>query len=143
MCKLQIETLKFVLSSCCFTISELVLSDQLNPDTNIFWTNLFRPTKFRANQSPNHLKFGKITKLLVLIWSGVRCFTVRLQVISEFIRSCWTYATSCLVSFVRSSEQRRTFTIIDLSEPVYYHGFCISEQFPHYLHSIMNYESSK
>ena len=26
---------------------------------------------------------------------------------------------------------------------MYYHGFCISEQFPHYLHSIMNYESSK
>ena len=44
--RLQIETLKFVQlhSSCCFTIQELVLSEQLNPDADIFQTNLFRPT---------------------------------------------------------------------------------------------------
>ena len=41
MSMLQIETLKFVHSSCCFTIPELVLSDQLDPDTDIFRTNFF------------------------------------------------------------------------------------------------------
>ena len=45
--KLQIETLNFVHSSCCFTILELDLSDQLNPDTNIFWTN-FEPKNSQA-----------------------------------------------------------------------------------------------
>ena len=76
--KLQIETLKFVHNSCCFTVPELVLSDQLNPDNNIFRTNLLRTTKFRTNLLPNHFKSGKITKLPVLIWSGVRCFTAYL-----------------------------------------------------------------
>ena len=33
--KLHIEKLKFVHSSCCFTIPELVLSDQLSPNTII------------------------------------------------------------------------------------------------------------
>ena len=73
MSKLQIETLKFVHSSCYFTILKLVLSDHLNLGTNIFPTNLFQPTKFRTNVLPNHFKFGKITKLSILI--GVQCFT--------------------------------------------------------------------
>ena len=64
--RLQLETLKFDHSSCCFTVPKLVLSDQLNPDTNICRTNLL----------PNHFNFEKITKLPILIWSGVRYFTV-------------------------------------------------------------------
>ena len=76
MSKLEIKILKFVNSSCCYTIPELVLLDQLNPDTDIFWTNLFRPKKFRTNLLPDHFKLGKISKLLVLFWSRVQCFTV-------------------------------------------------------------------
>ena len=53
--KLQIETLKFVHNSCCFTIPELVLSDQLNPVTDIFWTNFFRLKKFRTNLLADYL----------------------------------------------------------------------------------------
>ena len=59
MSKLQIETLKFVHNSCCFTIPELVISDQLNPVTDIFWTNFFRLTKFRTNLLPDHLSSEK------------------------------------------------------------------------------------
>ena len=36
MSNLQIETLKFVHSSSCITIKQLVLSDQLTPDTIIY-----------------------------------------------------------------------------------------------------------
>ena len=49
----------------------------LTPGTSgIFRNYLSRPTKFWTNLLLNHFKFGKITKLPVLIWSGVRCFTV-------------------------------------------------------------------
>ena len=73
MSKLQIElgALKFVRMYCCFTISELVVSNQLIPDNHksIFWTNLFRPIKFWTNLSPNQyhlvLQFKKIRKLTV------------------------------------------------------------------------------
>ena len=68
MSKLQIETLKFVYSSCCFIIPELVLSDQLIPGTHNFRTNLFRPTKFRTNKFPDHLNFGFLTILTELSW---------------------------------------------------------------------------
>ena len=57
MSKLQIKTLKFVYSSCCFTIPELVLSDQLIAGTHNFRTNFFRPTKFRTNKFPDQLFF--------------------------------------------------------------------------------------
>ena len=52
------------------------LASQLWVHTHIFRTNLFWPTKFSTNLLPNHFKFGKITKLPVLIWSKVQCFTV-------------------------------------------------------------------
>ena len=39
MSKLHVEKLKFVHSSSCLTIPELVLSDQLNPDTHTFRTS--------------------------------------------------------------------------------------------------------
>ena len=74
MSKLQIETLKFVHNSCCFTIPELVLSDQLNPNTDIFWTNFFRLTKFRTNLLPDHFKFGKIPKITGSILVGSSMF---------------------------------------------------------------------
>ena len=45
MGRLQIETLKFVHSSCCFTIPELVLSDQLNPDTKCYLSGQLIPAK--------------------------------------------------------------------------------------------------
>ena len=76
MSKLQIETLKFVYSSCCFIIPELVFSDQLIPGTHNFRTNLFRPTKFRTNKFPDQLNFGFLTILTELSWSDDRCFTV-------------------------------------------------------------------
>ena len=73
MSKLQIETLKSVHSSCCFTILD------------IFWTNLFRPTKFRTSLLLYHFRLGKITNWPVLIWSGPRRFTVVL------VKSRWAY----------------------------------------------------
>ena len=76
MSKLQIETLKFVYSSCCFTIPELVLSDQLIAGTHNFRTNFFRPTKFRTNKFPDQLFFGFLTILTEKQWSDYRCFTV-------------------------------------------------------------------
>ena len=76
MSELQIETLKFVYSSCCFIIPELVLSDQLIPSTHNFQTNLFRPTKFRTNRFPDQLNYGFLTTLTELSWSNDRCFTV-------------------------------------------------------------------
>ena len=76
MSKLKIETLKFVHSSCCLTIPELVLSDQLTPDTHIFWTNLLRPTKFLTLKTPDHQHFGMLTKLTVSRRSGVESFIV-------------------------------------------------------------------
>ena len=36
--------------SSCKTIFDLALSDKLTPDSNMFRTNLFRPTKFRTIQ---------------------------------------------------------------------------------------------
>ena len=82
LCKLQIEKLKFVYSSCCFIIPELALSDQLIPGTHNFRTNLFRPTKFRTNKFPDQLNFGFLTILTELSWSDDRCFTVFLCVSS-------------------------------------------------------------
>ena len=82
MNKLQIKTLKFVYSSCCFTIPELVLSDQLIADTHNFRTNFFRPTKFRTNKFPDQLFFGFLTILTEKTWSDYRCFTVSL--LSDF-----------------------------------------------------------
>ena len=45
-CKLQIEILKFVHSSCCFTISELVFSDQLTPTRISFGPTYSRQQSF-------------------------------------------------------------------------------------------------
>ena len=80
---LQIETLKFLHSSFCFTIPELVLLDQLTPDTNIFRTNLIRLSKFRTLKTPDHLDFGKMTILTVSRGSGAesiaaQCITIAL-----------------------------------------------------------------
>ena len=71
MSKLQIEALKFVYSSCCFTMPELVLSDQLTPDSNVFRINLFPPTKFQTLKTPDHLEFGKMTKNRFLVGRGL------------------------------------------------------------------------
>ena len=83
MSKLQIKTLKFVYSSCCFTIPEFVLSDQLIAGTHNFRTNFFRPTKFRTNKFPDQLFFGFLTILTEKTWSDYRCFTVNCSTISS------------------------------------------------------------
>ena len=66
---------QFMCNLCNFCLPELISLGPANPVTSILWTNLFRSTKFRTNFLP-FFKFGKITKLLVLIRSGVWCFTV-------------------------------------------------------------------
>ena len=63
--KLQIETLNFVHSSCCLTILELVLSDQLNPDTNIFWN---KKVYERQNLRAFHSSLQHTCKLIKYNW---------------------------------------------------------------------------